>query len=101
MDHVAYCIDFMGIDYVGIGPDTLYGDHVGLHHVFAPQLSGKAAKTSGFDYPRVKYVKGFENPTEAFPNAVRWLVKNGYSDEEIQKVIGTNALRVLKACWGG
>jgi len=100
MDHVAYCIELMGIDYVGIGPDTLFGDHVGLHHAFAPQLSGKAAKTSGFDYPRVDYVRGIENPAEAFPNVVRWLVKNGYSDDEIQKVIGKNALRVLKAAWG-
>jgi membrane dipeptidase len=46
-----------------------------------------------------EYVKGAENPSEFFPNAARWLVKNGYSDAEIKKVIGENPLRVLKETW--
>jgi microsomal dipeptidase-like Zn-dependent dipeptidase len=46
-----------------------------------------------------KYVKGLENPTEAIPNVVRWMVKNGYSDAEIAKIIGQNALRVLEKVW--
>ena len=31
MEHIEYCIDLMGIDYVGCGPDTMYGDHAGLY----------------------------------------------------------------------
>ena len=31
------------------------------------------------------------------PNMGRWLVSHGYSDEEIGKVMGLNALRVLEA----
>src|SRR5262249_16103574 len=31
MEHVAYCIDLVGIDHVTLGPDTLFGDHVALH----------------------------------------------------------------------
>ncbi|WP_272868304.1 membrane dipeptidase [Clostridioides difficile] len=30
---------------------------------------------------------------------VRYLVKHGYSDEEIEKVLGRNILRVLKQVW--
>ncbi|MEM2741467.1 MAG: hypothetical protein QXD95_04900 [Nitrososphaeria archaeon] len=30
---------------------------------------------------------------------VRWLVKHGYSDQEIAKVIGENAFRVIKQTW--
>ncbi|MFN1872686.1 hypothetical protein ACK2FL_15335 [Clostridioides difficile] len=30
---------------------------------------------------------------------VRYLVKHGYSDEEIEKVLGGNILRVLKQVW--
>ena len=44
-------------------------------------------------------MKGLENPTEASHNIVRWLVKHGYSDDEISKVVGTNALRVLNEVW--
>jgi membrane dipeptidase len=29
MDHFEYCVDLMGIDHVGFGPDTFFGDHVG------------------------------------------------------------------------
>ena len=42
---------------------------------------------------------GIESPAEAFPNIVRWLVKHGYSDEDIAKAVGGNVMRVLKAAW--
>ncbi len=99
MDHTVYCIELMGIDHVGFGPDTLFGDHVALHRLLSSRFSVKKSKRTG-DFPRVDYVKGLENPAEAFPNIVRWLVSNGYSDEEIKKLIGTNPLRVLKRIWG-
>jgi len=40
-----------------------------------------------------------ENPTEAWHNIVRWLVREGYTDEEIRKVTGGNTLRVLETVW--
>lgn len=107
MAHVEYCIDLMGIDHVGCGPDTIYGDHVGYYHLLEDQL-----KTAGLGhYSRPggkideglenlpKYVKGLENPTEALQNVTRWMVKNGYSDPEIVKIIGGNALRLLNQVW--
>jgi membrane dipeptidase len=30
---------------------------------------------------------------------VRWLVKHGYSDEDIAKVVGDNVLRLLRDVW--
>ncbi len=78
-------------------PDTLFGDHVGLHDLLSGQLSIKSAQMS--DMQKVEYVKGLENPAECFPNIVRWLVRHGYSREDIRKVIGTNILRVLEATW--
>src|SRR5439155_1172765 len=35
MEHFEYCADLVGIEHVAFGPDTLFGDHVGLHHYFA------------------------------------------------------------------
>ena len=98
MEHFEYVANLVGIDHVGFGPDTLYGDHVGLHHQFANQLSLTALHGS-VEFPRVEYVAGIENPTEAFPNIVRWLVAHGYSDADIAKVVGGNAMRVLDAVW--
>lgn len=101
MDHFKYILDLVGIDYVSFGPDTLYGDHVGLHNVFSKHFSlNEAHKGETEDhFPAVGYVRGMDNPTEASHNIIRWLVKNGYSDTEIQKVMGGNTLRALKAIW--
>jgi len=105
MEHFEYIKDLVGIDHVAFGPDTLYGDHVGLHHVFARELSIKDAYRKGNDtepvaeFEEVKFVKGIENPTEASHNILRWLVKHGYSKEDIAKVMGGNVMRVLKEVW--
>lgn len=98
MEHFEYIANLVGIDHVGFGPDTLYGDHVGLHHAFAKALSIKAAHGQQ-EFQEVPFVNGIENPTEAFPNIVRWLVKHGYSDADIAKAIGGNAMRVLEQAW--
>ena len=99
MEHVGYCVDLIGVDHVGLGPDTLFGDHLGLHHAFAVQLSLSAIRDSGPSYTQVPYVDGMENPGEAMRNAVRWLVKHGYTDTDIAKIAGGNALRVLRETW--
>jgi len=39
-----------------------------------------------------------ENPAEVV-NVAKGLIRDGYSDSEIAKVMGFNALRVIKACW--
>ncbi|GAA0912013.1 hypothetical protein GCM10009560_01960 [Nonomuraea longicatena] len=94
MDHFTYCVDLVGIDHVAFGPDTLFGDHVGLHDVFAAQLS-----IDGAPHERVPYVDGLENPAECFWNIIGWLVTRGYSDTEIAKAIGGNVMRVLEEVW--
>ena len=98
MEHFVYMTKLVGIDHVAFGPDTLYGDHVGLHHAYAAHLSTKG--TQGVKpFQEVEYVKGIENPTEASKNIIRWLVKNDYSDEDIEKVLGGNIIRVLNEVW--
>jgi membrane dipeptidase len=94
MEHFEYAVRLLGIDHVGFGPDTLFGDHVGLHKAYAVQLSiGKAH--AGKSYQQVPYVDGLENPAE-YPNIVRWLVTHRYRDDDIVKAIGGNALRVMR-----
>jgi membrane dipeptidase len=103
MEHFEYIVGLVGIDHVGFGPDTLYGDHVGLHGVYAANLSMKESRggsgRTDQDFEPVEYVKGLENPTEGSKNIVRWLVKHGYSDDDIEKVMGGNALRLVGQVW--
>lgn len=99
MDHFLYCLDLVGIDHVAFGPDTLYGDHVQLHNVFAHLL--RVADPNAPAFEKVDYVDGLENPTENFVNITRWLVQNGFSDGEIVKVLGANIVRALEGVWTG
>lgn len=98
MEHFEYIANLVGIDHVAFGLDTLFGDHVGLHHAFAEALS-IGSSHAGVEFDEVEYVKGVENPNEAYPNVVRWLVNHGYSREDIKKVMGENIIRVLKDTW--
>jgi membrane dipeptidase len=102
MEHFEYVKSLVGIDHVGFGPDTVYGDHVGLHRTYAAALSlkeSRAQSVPGQEYEEVEYVAGIENPTEGSHNIVRWLVRHGYSDDDIEKVMGANALRVMSQAW--
>jgi len=102
MEHFEYVKSLVGIDHVGFGPDSVYGDHVGLHRTYAANLSIEDSRGGGKPdqhFEEVEYVEGLENPTEGSHNIVRWLVKHGYSDEEIAKVMGENALRVMREAW--
>ncbi len=107
MECVEYCIDLMGVDHVGCGPDTLYGAHQKLYEVWFPRRMGHydrpgAEKVKPYPVPEgvtdPGYVKGMENPNE-FVNVMRWMIKHGYSDAEIVKIIGGNALKLLEKVW--
>ncbi|MBD3172714.1 diguanylate cyclase [Candidatus Bathyarchaeota archaeon] len=107
MECVEYCIDLMGIDHVGCGPDTLYGAHQELYKVWFPRRMGhyNREESGGVKpYPVPSeiedpgYVRGLENPNE-YVNVLRWLIKHGYSDDEIGKIVGGNAIRLLETVW--
>jgi membrane dipeptidase len=107
MECVEYCIELMSINHVGCGPDTLYGEHQGLYKYWDSRALGHHVRPGrrpevrrplppGVEDPG--YVKGLENPNE-FVNIIRWMIKHGYSDAEISKIVGLNALRMLERVW--
>jgi membrane dipeptidase len=95
MKHFEYVVDLIGIDHVAFGPDVLYGDHTALLEVLA-EFHGMELPESTMEND---HVIGLENPTEAWTNIPRWLVVNGYSNEEIRKTLADNILRALKQIW--
>ena len=98
MEHFEYIANLVGVEHVAFGPDTFFGDHVGLHRFFARQFS-LAASRGGLKFQEVEYVDGIENPGESFPNIVRWLVHHGHSDQDIAKAVGGNVLQALDQIW--
>jgi membrane dipeptidase len=117
LDHVKYLIDILGVDHVGVGPDTFWGDHAGMYRRSPkarggmrfharPALNRKRPESpiknqlfTLMDLIKdLEYVPGMESPSD-FNNVTKGLVRDGYSDEEIAKIIGQNALRLIKECW--
>jgi membrane dipeptidase len=97
MAHVEYCIDLVGVEHVALGPDTNFGDHVAWHQVFSSAFGASAEGAP--EYEEVEFVRGCENPREAVPNMVRWLLEHGYSDEDVEKIASGNVLRILGEVW--
>jgi membrane dipeptidase len=97
MAHVEACIDLVGVDHVAMGPDTHFGDHLAWYQVFSDAFNEKAEGAP--EYEEAEFVRGCENPREAVPNMVRWLLDRGYSDTDVEKIAGGNVLRVLGEVW--
>lgn len=68
-DHIDHVVELVGIDHVGLGSD--------FDGVFALPA-------------------GLQDVSE-YPNLVYELLRRGYSDEDIEKILGGNALRVWEA----
>ena len=74
MEHFEYVRALVGIDHVGFGPDTVYGDHVGLHRTYMANLSiedSRGGHHPDQHFEEVEYVEGLENPTSE--NVSRWI----------------------------
>lgn len=90
MAHVEYCLELVGEDHVALGPDTFFGDHRGLHDLHPLTLPSP-------EHPLVPFVLGLENPGECHRNAAAWMIRHGYDDGPIEKVLGTNVRRLVDA----
>jgi len=91
LDHYDYFVKLVGVDHVGVGTDTQIGDHVGFHRV----LLGRNAP----DRLPAPYLNGLESPADG-SNIVRGLIARGYSDGDIRKIAGQNALDFLRRTIG-
>ncbi|MQG32763.1 MAG: diguanylate cyclase, partial [SAR202 cluster bacterium] len=86
LDHYDYMVKLIGIDHVGIGTDTVIGDHVIFqHYMLGRDLNELPAP----------YLNGLESPADG-KNIIRGLIRRGYSDEDIKKILGGNALDLFR-----
>ena len=76
LDHYDYMVKLLGIDHVAIGTDSSIG-----------------VRSSGF-------ISGVESPAEG-KNIIRGLITRGYSDADIIKITGGNALAFFRLVMGG
>lgn len=98
LNHIDYVAELVGVDHVMIGLDNVFGDQVGHHKEMAKASGGLNLKRGGRDLA-APYIFGLEAPDE-WENIVRGLVKYGYSDSDIKKIIGGNALKIIEKVVG-
>jgi len=90
LNYIDYVVQLVGIDYVGIGTDFAEGwaDDPTRRKILI-KIDGRI-----YDWP-----EGIETVTK-FSNITRGLVSRGYSDSDIEKILGGNYMRVLKEVIG-
>lgn len=69
LDHLDYIVHLVGVDHVGLGSD----------------FDGISSAPQGLD------------DVSSFPNLTRALVQRGYSEKDIDKILGGNFIRVFRA----
>jgi membrane dipeptidase len=94
VEHIDHVVELAGIDSVAIGLD--------FDETFTPEKRAEGAKKHGgllgtWPWPE-RRCKALNDAAE-FPNITAGLVKRGYSDEDILKVLGGNWMRVMQAVW--
>ena len=87
LDHYDYMAQLVGVDHVAIGTDTVIGDHVAFHR----QMMGRDAPA---EFP-APYLNGLESPADG-KNIIRGLLSRGYSDADVKKITGGNALAFFR-----
>ena len=94
--NIDHAVKIAGMDAVAVGTDTFFGDHVELHKRMLESVSLGKQLSKGFP---ARYMRGIENPGD-FGNITRGLVKRGYAEGDIRKIIGGNVLRLLEEVVG-
>ena len=92
--HMAYLVDLIGVDHVGIGLDF---DETNTPEKFAAARREHPELDTGFGWDD-KRIHDLTHAGEE-GNVTRALISMGLSDDDIPKILGGNFLRVFEAVW--
>jgi membrane dipeptidase len=96
VDHIDHVVKLVGIEHVGIGTDS---DLLGYDHMPPDQYKKlKAGYKSSYAFRDKIDTDGFNHPRKMY-DLTAALVRRGYSDSNIQAVLGGNFRRLLGSTW--
>jgi membrane dipeptidase len=114
LESIEYVINLVGIDHVGIGTDHVaqpgnypqwVRDHASAKYgPYLPERASRAAglaKTlEGVQLEQEEQLDGFRGMQD-LPRITHALLERGYSEQDVQKVMGGNFMRLFREVWGG
>jgi membrane dipeptidase len=96
VDHIDHVVKLVGIDHVGIGSDC---DLMGYDHMPPDQYKQlKAGYKASYAFRDKIDTDGFDHPRKVY-DLTAALIRRGYSDSNIQAVLGGNFRRLLGSTW--
>lgn len=93
-NHIVHIAELVGVDHVGIGSDHFESESEVRFAAFGAHF---ADTQRGFTRETV-YASGIER-VELLPNLTLELLRRGFSDEDVLKILGGNHLRLFEAVW--
>ena len=96
VDHIDHVVKLVGIEHVGIGSDS---DLMGYDHMPPDQYKQlKAGYKASYAFRDKIDTDGFDHPRKVY-DLTAALIRRGYSDSNIQAVLGGNFRRLLGSTW--
>jgi membrane dipeptidase len=110
LDALDHAINLVGIDHVGVGTDHVAepgGYPQWLRDYFARQYDDYSPQKAGINARYRELTAGIsrEDQLEGFggmhdmPRLTEGLLRRGYKDEDVQKVLGGNFMRIFRTVW--
>jgi membrane dipeptidase len=99
LDHIDYISNLVGWQHVGIGTDWPMQGPADVMEATLGALVDEIGFRSQDNVSTTHTLRGFDDYRD-MPNITRGLVKRGYTDEQIQGILGENMLRVFEEVCG-
>ena len=105
LDHIDYIVKLVGVEHVGLGLDSIErareepetrSDFSRLWHRRRPDIFGPETPEGNY-WPQPEGI----DTVAKVPNITKGLAARDYSDDQIQKILGGNWLRIYEEVWGG
>jgi len=95
VDHIAYIAEKVGVDHVGIGTDIMEEDKSGMKGIWWLTNTGRRYPEicGGMD-EHMHNTIGFDSHTE-LGNVTATMLRRGFSEADVRKVLGGNFMRVF------
>ncbi|HSA77681.1 MAG TPA: membrane dipeptidase [Nitrospirota bacterium] len=102
LDHIDYVVNLVGIDHVGIGTDAdvwsrqMWISYMIRYKDLVPQIA-QYMRPDMLDH-NTHNIEGFADHRD-LPKITDGLLRRGYAEDAVQKILGQNFLRVFREVW--